>query len=416
MVGGGSEEFVVILVGRWEPRRRTFAEDSLQEGGATPLIESGVVAENGFKNEFERGVAGAFEKGDDRGIGVGNPVPVLGESDESLCALIFWRRDFRSGDELLGEKYVGIAVSVGLYLHHVGWPQIVLVMEQIPDARGAIGFFPMVGQIGLVVGTDDTGVGGDNQAACGIENLRQFVERNVAFPFECVGFAGHRDFTAAFLADGNTRGHQIADVAVDVGVHGILGRAPDCLHDFAKLFPVAGFADAVVAVGESAGFGGGPAKRVAGVAVFFDDGAVAGDGDRQVAVGRPLNVNDLVEGLCFEPFAVGLVFVGLRRIESLDVEILHVGAVIREAPCNPVVVADDGQRRAGNREAFDVPAGAGEVHLIPDGRYGKFEVGVIGEQRLAGGRVTAGNHPVVAAERMSDVVFGFAEPLQNGRG
>ncbi len=68
----------------------------------------------------------------------------------------------RCGDELFADEDFGVAEGVHLDFHHVGGAEIVLVVEQIVDARGAVGFFPMIGEVGLVFRPDDARVGGDD--------------------------------------------------------------------------------------------------------------------------------------------------------------------------------------------------------------------------------------------------------------
>ena len=90
--------------------------------------------------------------------------------------------------------------------------------------------------------------------------------------------------------------------------------------------------------------------------------------------------------------------------ERFDVKILDVGAVIGEAPGDAVVVADDDHGRAGQCKAFDVPAGCGEMNFVPDRGNSKFEMSVVGQQRLAGGGVRATYNPIVAAEALANFV------------
>ena len=112
------------------------------------------------------------------------------------------------------------------------------------------------------------------------------------------------------------------------------------------------------------------------------DWAVARDDNLQVLVGLPFDVNRFVKNLRLCPFSVHPVFVGCCGIERLDVEVLNVGAVIREAPGDAVVVTDDDERGAGQSEAFRVVIGRGEMNFVPDRRYREFEMRVVGEKRL----------------------------------
>lgn len=61
--------------------------------------------------------------------------------------------------------------------------------------------------------------------------MRKLVKGNVACPLIFVGIAGNGDFATAFLSNGDVRGHDVSDVAVHIGVHGVLPRAPNVFHD-----------------------------------------------------------------------------------------------------------------------------------------------------------------------------------------
>ena len=142
-----------------------------------------------------------------------------------------------------------IAVGIGLHFEHIGRAQIVFVVEEVVDAGGAVRLFPAVGQVRFVGWSNDASVCGDDQAAIGIEGLRELIEWDVAGPFVVVRVAGDGNFSVTFFANGHARGHHVADIALHVGVDGVLGRAPDFFHDAAKFFPVLRFAQPVVDVG-----------------------------------------------------------------------------------------------------------------------------------------------------------------------
>ena len=102
----------------------------------------------------------------------------------------------------------------------------------------------------------------------------------------------------------------------------------------------------------------------------------------------------------------------------LNVEGLDFGAEVGKAPGDVGVVADDDEGDAGERDSGDVKiAGGGgglEVGLVPDAGNAVGEVHVVGEERLAGGGVGAGDDPVVGA---SEAAFadGVAEGLLEGQ-
>ena len=141
---------------------------------------------------------------------------------------------------------------------------------------------------------------------------------------------------------------------------------------------------------------------------------MAGGGDVDDYVFAALDVDDLMiveEGL---PGAV-LRFVfggGAGAAGVFDVDVLDGGAEVGEAPGDVVVVADDDEGNAGEGDSGDVEVAGGwdsppreqarrgpdlEVGLVPDAGDGVGEVHVVGEERLAGGGVGAGDDPVVGA-------------------
>jgi hypothetical protein len=122
-----------------------------------------------------------------------------------------------------------------------------------------------------------------------------------------------------------------------------------------------------------------------------------------VFIGLALDSEHFVEDLRLAPRAVDAILIGRGGIEGFDVEILYVGAIVREAPGNSVVVANDDERSAGQSEAFNVPTGRGEVNFVPDGRNGQLEMCVIGEQWLAACGVRTADDPIVAAEAVADL-------------
>ena len=91
----------------------------------------------------------------------------------------------------------------------------------------------------------------------------------------------------------------------------------------------------------------------------MDDRPVARDGDRKVFVRLPFDVNDLVDDLRIYPRAFHAILVWRSRIERLNIEVLHIGAVVGEAPRDVVVVANNDHGCARQSKPLDVPARSG---------------------------------------------------------
>ena len=170
----------------------------------------------------------------------------------------------------------------------------------------------------------------------------------------------------SLLSNRHSRGHHVSDIALDIRIDRVLARAPHALHGFAEFFPVVRFAQTVVAIGEPTGFRGGPAQCVGLVSLAMNDGAVSRHGNLQVFIRLAFDENSFVDDLRLCPRALYSIRIRRSWIERLDVKVLNVGAVIGEAPGDAIVVADDDHRRSGQGEAFDVPAGCGEMNFVPD--------------------------------------------------
>ena len=109
-------------------------------------------------------------------------------------------------------------------------------------------------------------------------------------------------------------------------------------------------------------------------------------------------MDHFVKRLRFFPSAVYAVFVRNSGIESLDVQILNVGAVVGESPGDAVIVTDDHERCSGKRKACNIPSRGGEMNLVPDRGNAQLEVCIVGEQRFSGGGVRAADNPIVASQ------------------
>src|SRR5438874_1795043 len=114
------------------------------------MVEVDICAEIGLQDQAKRFLSREAEEGNYRRVGDGDTVPVFCGGDESFGAVIFWRDGASCCDELFADERVRKTVGVGLYFEHVGRAEIVLVVQQIIDARGAIGLFPIISQIRFV--------------------------------------------------------------------------------------------------------------------------------------------------------------------------------------------------------------------------------------------------------------------------
>ncbi len=110
------------------------------------------------------------------------------------------------------------------------------------------------------------------------------------------------------------------------------------------------------------------------------------------------------------------------RVAGLDVDVLHVAAHVRDTPADAAVVADQHQRHAREGRSGDVEAAAMQTVLVPRRRHAEAEMGIVDQQRPAGGRAAAVHHPGIAprhevgrAEERHDVARGRRWERSPGR-
>ena len=144
-------------------------------------------------------------------------------------------------------------------------------------------------------------------------------------------------------------------------------------------------------------------------AVLVHHRAVARRAHGQMDVGCAADLDLLLTHLSVHPLAIDQVLAWIAGLEGLKVQVLHVGTGVGHSPGDPLVVADDDDRPAGEGDTGHVKTGRLELDLVPDARDAVAEMGIVREQRLAQPRVRAAYHPVVAAEREIAIVDGLGE-------
>ena len=359
-------------------------------------------------------MAGAAE------VGVDVAVPVAKKVGGLVETLVLGGGVIDGVGETLGYDVIEVGVDIGLEGQHVGGGEVVvggegLGGEDLPDALVAVGRLPVEGDgEGVAVGRD-AGVGRGEDAAGGIECLGHLVEGDVAGPLlrgveRVDGDGADGAGLGEASADGDLAYGVVADVALIVGVDEVLCGAAKCGEGSVEAGPVGGGVDGVEGWGDVRRVVEGPAKgegtlfwgkRPERMGVMASPCCVARTSSFDIFAAA--NVDDLLlveDGL---PDAVGGFVLGVRAAAAgvLDVEVLHVGAEIGKAPGEVGVVADDDEGDAGQGDSRDVELagrrGGLEVGFVPDAGHAVREVHVIGEERLAGCGVDAGDGPVVRA-------------------
>ena len=228
------------------------------------------------------------------------------------------------------------------------------------------------------------GVRRGDEAARRVVFLRQRIHVEEPAPF-VAAVARHRQQAIVGVAAWEQPGRLVADVAVDVRIHLILGGCAPAVQRGAELTPVLGAHVLHAAeVGRHAGFQPAGAHGVDALVVPMDDRPVVGElqgGRHRFAI---LHSDGLDDGLD-------------RRGRRIEVEILLIDAEDREAERDALVVAngDAGQGRFAG--ADDVEPRRHEVRDVAQRRHGVAAVGVVGEHGLAALGAGRCDDPVVAA-------------------
>ena len=148
---------------------------------------------------------------------------------------------------------------------------------------------------------------------------------------------------------------------------------------------------------------GGPAQRERLLLAheLADDRTVTGDHhllDQRRAA--PFDQDDLAHHLRLLPGAAELELACVGRVRLLDIQVLRILPAGGHAPRDILVVADHYAGNAGKRHTGCLIAPAGQVRLIPKRGHGDRHVCVVGQQRLAGGRMAAVDNPLIAGGRV----------------
>ena len=112
-----------------------------------------------------------------------------------------------------------------------------LSREQLLDPPGAVAVEPVAGDVVRVVVADDPVVGGDEEAALGVDDLRQLLVGDDPLPLELAGPARLRQVGAVAAAERQAADQLVADRAVAVGpdqVRGRRGVALEAAHELRR--------------------------------------------------------------------------------------------------------------------------------------------------------------------------------------
>ena len=208
--------------------------------------------------------------------------------------------------------------------------------------------------------------------------------------------AAHRQAAIARRADRHAPRRLITDVAIHIGVHHILPGRAEGREGLAKFVPVLGGVH--VEEHQTLAVLQRPAQgNLAGLAgkQLCDNGAVARSYHIENHVGLAFDVNRFLPMLRFNPSCGS--FVLPLRIELFDEVVFHGRSNIGESPADTLVVADNHERNARQRNSghVEVAGGCLKVRRKPQVWHLVVEVHVVREQRFPRNRMLTGNDPVV---------------------
>ena len=321
------------------------------------------------------------------------------------------RRRQRRGQEAPRQQRDGLGLDATVVVEG----QLRPLGQQRADAADAIIGQPFARQpVGVAVAGHAV-VGRGDEALQRVDITWQFVEGDEPVPGEVIAPAGHGRQPIAVAPPRDKAGHHVGNRAGRIGVDDVLAGERPVAQALAEALPAGGpvrgqHGPQVVAgaeerpvvgqVGMVAGDSGaedsGAARQQVG-----EDRAVARGADGDDHVAQAADADDLLSDLGRLPRAVDLVARGVVGVEALDVDVLHVGESVGDAPGAMLVVADDDAGHAGQGEAGNVVIAAAEVIGVPDGREDGRQVGVVGQLRPAAGGARPADNPVVAAQALA---------------
>ena len=244
-------------------------------------------------------------------------------------------------------------------------------------------------------------VGGDDVPGVGVAGPEHLLEGHEAGPLVLVRPSRHGQPRVRHAADGQPAPVQVLDVAVHVYGDEVVGRVHPVPQGLVQLVDAARAQHALQALdGRVRAVRGrvpeGDPVALLGAAGY--DRAVTRDSDVYLDVLAASDLQHLVADLDLPPLVAVLAERPRTVPEALDVHVLVVGHGVGDAPRDAGVVTEVREaREPGERQAYRVELGAGDVVLVVD--VGRVEppVRVAGHQRSTRSGPGAGQRPVVAA-------------------
>ena len=301
--------------------------------------------------------------------------------------------------------------------------------QQSADALGPIAGVELGREEGRVPG-HHTLVGRHDQAIGRIEDERHLLEGH--HPGPVVGRvptrgrpeAGWRSRDRAPARRDRPR-CLIADVAVDIGIDDVLRGCRKVRQRRPEVIPATGEVETHHRIGGGGGLQPGPRERQCVIGPLI--GSVrrgcrrARSGDRREHVREDRSMDRRSDGEGDRLLTGHLDRLHARRglhpllatlhapgaIETLEIEVTHVGSEVGEAPGDPLVVSDDDAGDTGEGEPTDPERAvgsdldAGQGDLLEDARDAHPEVRIVGQQRFSGLGVCARDDPRIRSDPLT---------------
>ena len=278
-------------------------------------------------------------------------------------------------------------------------------VEELLKTAGAKRLLPVAAKLRKAIAAHDGVVGVEDEASRRIEDLRRLFEGDRSGPVAGARGAVGRQAPVARFAGRQQAGTDVADFAVDVGEGEVLGRRLEGPQRIEELAPVARHVDtqqrfgAGVVVAQAREREGdrlaGSGERGEAAVDVGNHRTVSGGAHLKRHVGRALDVDGLVARRKQLRPVGRQVARRIGGIDGFDEQVLGVGVGSGQAPGDMIGLADQDQGEAGNSRALDPALRRDDAGEIPEDRRAEVEVGVVGEDRLAGFGQRAGDDPFV---------------------
>ncbi len=337
------------------------------------------------------------------------PIPILQLVNQCPRPRILRLHVLAGGIKLLRQEFIRPAHNVVLNGVCIGRPQILPRSQQLINPVRPVRPGPAIADEIFISRPNSPRIRRSNDPASRIERLRQFVEGNVSRPLKIIRIPGHREIPIPRLANRNPRRHHVTNISLDVRINSILPRPGNLAHHLQKLIPILRAANQRIRKIQSSRLHSRPPQRISPPAFFSRIATHDRPMPRQNHIQRLIrlspHVNHFPPRLRLHPFPIHSVLQRIRRIERLDVKVLHFRIAVRKSPGNPVVMPNHHQRRPRKSKSRHIPTRRSQMHDVPNPRNAERKMRIISQNRFPGSRMLAAHNKIIATNNLPSLRF-----------